>query len=143
MEGVIFAVVAVIYVIGWLYRLLTAATAAVRKSFGLPPAAAAVPKTTPTAPTLGTAPARPDLRRPELWQRKNPATPAVTREATTQEFREETQELFAAEPSALNEVLASPSEQTPAVPTLASGSRDLLRAFIWQEVLAPPLSKRK
>ena len=53
--------------------------------------------------------------------------------------------MFASEPSALGVSLSSPAAPRPAATPnrLFGGTDDLIRAIILQEVLGPPLSRRK
>ena len=69
--------------------------------------------------------------------------PAVNRETTFQDFDRSEQELFQAEPLALD-TLQSTAPPPPDDPPfrLFENSDDLVRAVILQEVLGPPLSRR-
>lgn len=78
-------------------------------------------------------------------QYRQPAAggPAVNRETTFQDFDRSEQELFQAEPLALDtlqSVTPPPSDAPPF--RLFENSDDLVRAVILQEVLGPPLSRR-
>ena len=71
--------------------------------------------------------------------------PAVPFETDRQDFVRQEQDLFASEPSALGVSLSSPAAPRPAAAPdkLFGGTDDLVRAIILQEVLGPPLSRRK
>ena len=71
--------------------------------------------------------------------------PAVPFETDRQDFERQEQDLFASEPSALGVSLSSPAAARPAAAPnkLFGGTDDLVRAIILQEVLGPPLSRRK
>ena len=71
--------------------------------------------------------------------------PAVPYETDRQDFERQEQDMFASEPSALGVSLSSPAAPRPAATPnrLFGGTDDLIRAIILQEVLGPPLSRRK
>ena len=98
------------------------------------------------APPSQTLPARaPRLDAPRPRERQPQAGgPAVPDEATRQDFERQERELFSAEPAALDAPLASsPPRPSASVNSLFGGTDDLVRAIILQEVLGPPLSRRK
>lgn len=68
---------------------------------------------------------------------------AVDREATYEDFDRAEQELFLSEPASLNSLQSiTPVQQEAAPLRLFEDADDLVRAFILQEVLGPPLSRR-
>lgn len=69
--------------------------------------------------------------------------PAVPTETSRQDFVRQEQELFASEPAGLGTPLTSPAPPAAAPNALFGGTDDLVRAIILQEVLGPPLSRRK
>ena len=69
--------------------------------------------------------------------------PAVADETNRGDFERQERELMASEPSALNALSAAPAFVSAIPPNgLFSGTDDLVRAIILQEVLGPPLSRR-
>ncbi len=88
------------------------------------------------APRLDTP--RPRERQPQA------GGPAVPEETTRQDFERQEREMFGAEPAALGASLTSaPVRPSAPVNSLFGGTDDLVRAIILQEVLGPPLSRRK
>lgn len=77
------------------------------------------------------------LRQPEA------GGPAVPAETNRQDFVRQEQELFASEPAGLGVSLMAPSPPAAAPNALFGGTDDLVRAIILQEILGPPLSRRK
>ena len=71
--------------------------------------------------------------------------PAVPYETNRQDFERQEQDMFASEPTALGVSLSSSTPSRPAAAPykLFNGTDDLIRAIILQEVLGPPLSRRK
>lgn len=69
--------------------------------------------------------------------------PAVPAETSRQDFVRQEQELFASEPAGLGVSLTSSTPLAAAPNALFGGTDDLVRAIILQEVLGPPLSRRK
>lgn len=71
--------------------------------------------------------------------------PAVPVEATTREFQTQTRQMFAEEPTPIQTPLASTAAVSldAGTLTLFNGPDDLLRAIILQEVLGPPLCRRR
>ncbi len=71
--------------------------------------------------------------------------PAVPVEATTREFQTQTRQMFAEEPAPIQTPLASTAAVSldAGTPTLFNGPDDLMRAIILQEVLGPPLCRRR
>jgi len=111
-----------------------------------PPATLQNPARLQAPPPSQTLPARaPRLEAPRPRERQPQAGgPAVPEEATRQDFERQEREMFGAEPAALGTPLTS-APVRPSVPTnsLFGGTDDLVRAIILQEVLGPPLSRRK
>lgn len=69
---------------------------------------------------------------------------AVPREATSQDFGRQEQELLTEEPAALGVALQTGGPQASSSPRpLFEGRDDLVRAIILQEALGPPLSRRR
>ncbi len=83
--------------------------------------------------------------RREQTQPRQPSAggPAVPLETSRQDFVRQEQELFASEPTGLGVSLASSASDATAPNSLFGGTDDLIRAIILQEVLGPPLSRRK
>jgi hypothetical protein len=69
--------------------------------------------------------------------------PAVPVETNRQEFVRQEQGLVASEPAGLGVLLTSSAPPAAAPNALFGGTDDLVRAIILQEVLGPPLSRRK
>lgn len=69
--------------------------------------------------------------------------PAVPAETSRQDLVRQEQELFASEPMGLGVSLTSSAPPAAAPNALFGGTDDLVRAIILQEVLGPPLSRRK
>ncbi len=111
-----------------------------------PPATLQNPTRLQASPLSQTLPARaPRLDTPRPRERQPQAGgPAVPEEATRQDFERQERELFGAEPAALGTPLTSaPTRPSAPVNRLFGGTDDLVRAIILQEVLGPPLSRRK
>ena len=70
------------------------------------------------------------------------AVPLVSAPATTRSFRRQEQAAAASESAALDAPLSSPAPPSVRQNGLFSGTDDLVRAIILQEVLGPPLSRR-
>ncbi len=68
---------------------------------------------------------------------------AVPTETNRQDFVRQEQELFTSEPASLGVSLTSPPPSAAAPNALFGGTDDLVRAIILQEVLGPPLCRRK
>ena len=111
-----------------------------------PPATLQNPARLQAPPPSQTLPARaPRLDTPRPRERQPQAGgPAVPEEATRQDMERQERELFSAEPSGLRTPLtSSPTRPSAPVNSLFGGTDDLVRAIILQEVLGPPLSRRK
>ena len=97
------------------------------------------PRPQPVQPRIPPPSARPF----QMFQQPGAGGPAVPWESTEQDFRRQEQELLTEEPTALNIALQStPPQDAPAPLRLFETNDDLIRAFILQEALGPPLSKR-
>ena len=119
-----------------------------------PPPPVAPPRS--QTPPLGTGqfspqpPPRPQPPSPTRTRQAPPRSvqpsagePAVPEETTRRDFERQEQELFFAEPAALDTPLSSASSQPSAQTNgLFSGTDDLVLAIIRQEVLGTPLSRR-
>lgn len=110
-----------------------------------PPPSGLRPVQTPPAPL---APAQQQAARREQarTQPRQPSAggPAVPVETNRQDFVRQEQDMFASEPAGLGVSLTSPASAPSAAPNaLFGGTDDLVRAIILQEVLGPPLSRRK
>ena len=68
--------------------------------------------------------------------------PAVGREPTERDFRQQEDELAAYEPTALGVALQSSTPTPVPMKKLFGSSDDLVRAIILREALGPPLSRR-
>ena len=110
------------------------------------PAALQNPARLQAPPPSQTLPARASRLEPQRPRERQPQAggPAVPDEATRQDFERQERELFSAEPAAISAPLTSTSVRSSAsVNSLFGGTDDLVRAVILQEVLGPPLSRRK
>ncbi len=107
-------------------------------------ATAAVPPSRPPAP-------RPQMPRLQTASRPIPmprrpdaGSPLVAREATRAEFDRAERDLMTTEPSPLDTPLRSTPRAPESAPfALFENTDDLVRAVILQEVLSPPLSRRR
>ena len=106
--------------------------------FQAPPPGQTLPRPQVPAQVLRSQPVR------EMPRQPSAGGPAVPTETNRRDFERQEQELFASEPAALDTLLVSPSPRPAAQASeLFSGTDDLVRAIILQEVLGPPLSRRK
>ncbi|MGI4792428.1 MAG: hypothetical protein ACRYFS_26675 [Janthinobacterium lividum] len=113
---------------------------------GTPPLIQAPPPSQPVPAPIQTLPPRVPLREPVRTAARQPSAggPAVTNETTRRDFQRQEQALEASEPAGLNtSLLAGASSPTAQPNRLFGGTDDLVRAIILQEVLGPPLSRRK
>jgi len=114
------------------------ALADAQRQMQAPPSSQAPPpsqKLPTRAPAL--APPRPMPRQPQA------GGPAVPREATERDFRQQEDDLAAWETAALGSPLQSPAPAIVPMKRLFGSSDDLVRAFILREALGPPLSRQR
>jgi hypothetical protein len=125
LEGGMIALVVVFFILRHFYLMLRWAYITIRRALGLAPVRPAPATTTPTAASK--------------VRRAQPLIPAPSQLISPQPSPEPVS------PQSVSPQSESRDGQTksPTKITLRPDKNDLVRALIWQEILAPPLSKRK
>ena len=150
LELAIFAFVVVGWIIRTIYKFVKWSISQV-KTVGVAPSPIQQAIAEAQRQQATAAPLRPQAPRPQtasrpisMPRRPDAGGPLVARESTRADFDRAERDLMTTEPSPLDTPLRSTPRTPASAPfVLFQNADDLVRAVILQEVLAPPLSRRR